>query len=219
MALYKGKEVPKDAVILDELEATQYIWNVVSDWENQSDVWALQYAPFVLGGINAVCGIMINRYYRQKLKLGTYGYIASVVPITAMPALLTSLFHRHLVTTDMLLMKKESCPICYELRSGAIQVGMGFAYPMVLGPLAALMYANRYNTARIPELTENPRIMFNFLRKITRPYTGTLTFMVLGQVAASSILTYFEMKNNFKLRGKIMEIEAKLIANEGNNDS
>lgn len=39
----------------------------------------------------------------------------------------------------MLLMKDEACPICYEVRSLAIQCGLGIAYPMVLGPLSALM--------------------------------------------------------------------------------
>ncbi|CAB3223985.1 unnamed protein product [Arctia plantaginis] len=212
MALYRGKEIPEDAVVLDELEATKYIWNVVSDWEHTADVWALRYASYILGGVSAVSGIMINRFYRGKLKLGTYGYFASVLPISAMPALLTAMFHRHLVSTDMLLMKRETCPICYELRSGAIQAGLGIGYPMVLGPLSALMLANRYNTARIPELVHGPRVMFKFLRKITKPFIGTLTFLAVSQLFISSALTYFEMRNIYLLRMKIMEIEAKHTA-------
>lgn len=37
MALMKSKEVPKDAVAIDELEATEYVWNIVSDWDSLSD--------------------------------------------------------------------------------------------------------------------------------------------------------------------------------------
>lgn len=37
MALQKSKTVPKDAVELDELQATEYVWNLVSDWESLSD--------------------------------------------------------------------------------------------------------------------------------------------------------------------------------------
>lgn len=215
MALMKGKDIPKDAVVLDEQAATEYIWNLVNDWQPSSDVWALRYTPIILGGVNAVSGIVINRFYRQKLKLGTYGYFASVIPITAMPAFLTALFHRYLITTDMLLMKRETCPVCYEVRSAAIQVGIGFVYPMIIGPWSGLMLANRYNTARIPDLREGPKVTFQFLRKMTKPLTGTLTFLLLGQLAASSVLTYFEMKSQLTIKKKMMAIEAKLMAKEG----
>lgn len=37
MALMKAKEVPKDAVELDEFEATKYVWDIVTEWESSSD--------------------------------------------------------------------------------------------------------------------------------------------------------------------------------------
>lgn len=37
MALMKSKDIPEDAVTLDEMEATEYVWNIVSDWESISD--------------------------------------------------------------------------------------------------------------------------------------------------------------------------------------
>ncbi|KAH9632800.1 hypothetical protein HF086_012625 [Spodoptera exigua] len=210
MALMKSKDIPEGAVALDELEATEYVWNIVSDWESFSDTWALKYGPMVLGGINAACGILINRYYRNKLKLGPYGYFASVIPVTAMPATLTALFHRQFISTDLLLMKSQACPLCNEVRSAAIQCGLGTAYPMILAPLSALMFANRYSTFRVPDLKEGPKVMFNFLRKITRPYNHQLTYMLIIQAIASSIFTYYEMTNNLTIRSKMMEIEAKL---------
>ncbi|KAJ8731009.1 hypothetical protein PYW08_002422 [Mythimna loreyi] len=210
MALMKSKDVPEDAVVIDEIEATEYVWNIVSDWDSLSDTWALKYGPVVLGGINAFCGIMINRHFRNKLKLGPYGYFASVIPISLMPGVLTALFHRHLISTDLLLMKNQACPLCYEVRSAAIQTTLGIAYPMVLGPTSALMFAHRYDTYRVPDLREGPKVIFNFVRKLTRPFNNTLTIMVVGQVLASSIFTYYEMTNNLTLRGKLMEIEANL---------
>lgn len=44
-----------------------------------------------------------------------------------------------LITTDMLLMKNNACPVCYEIKSSIIQIGMGIGYPMVLGPTSALL--------------------------------------------------------------------------------
>ncbi|XP_047019026.1 uncharacterized protein LOC124629591 [Helicoverpa zea] len=210
MALMKAKDIPEGGVALDELEATEYVWNLVFDWESSSDTWALKYAPMILGGVNALCGVLINRHYRNRLKLGSYGYFASVVPITVMPAVLTALFHRQLISTDLLLMKNQGCPLCYEVRSAAVQCSLGTLYPMLLAPTSALMFANRYSTYRVPNLNEGAKVMFQFLRKVTRPYNSTLTLMVVAQVLASSIFTYYEMVNNLTLRAKIMEIEANM---------
>ncbi|XP_026752500.2 uncharacterized protein LOC113512782 [Galleria mellonella] len=207
MALMKSKEIPEDAVVLDEVEATTYIWDLVDKWNSISDVWALRYGPSVLGGVNAFAGILINRHYRNKLKLGTYGFYSSVIPITLMPGLMTTLFHRHLITSDMLLMKRDMCPICYEVRSAAIQLSFGIAYPMVLGPTAALMFANRYSTFRIPDLTDGPKVVFQFLRNITKRFHNTLVTLTVFQLVASSFITYLEIRNNFTFRRKLTEIE------------
>ncbi|XP_049868091.1 uncharacterized protein LOC126368229 [Pectinophora gossypiella] len=216
MALMRSsKEVPEDAVILDELEATSYMWDLVTDWANPKDTWALRYAPGVLGGISAVSGLLINNHYRTKLKLGTYGYMSSVIPISVMPALMTALFHRHVISTGMLLMKNEACPICYEVKSAAIQLALGVGYPLVLGPASALMFASRYGTYRVPNLAEGPKVMFQFLRKMTKPLSGTLAFLTVTHFVASSVLTYFEMRNNFAVRRKMIEIENRIIAEQG----
>lgn len=38
MALMKAKTIPKDAVTLDELEATNYAWDIVNNWNNKLDM-------------------------------------------------------------------------------------------------------------------------------------------------------------------------------------
>ncbi|XP_014364855.2 uncharacterized protein LOC106715959 [Papilio machaon] len=215
MALIKSKDIPEDAVVLTEIEATTYIWDIVSNWKTFSDTWALRYSPAILGAINGVCGLLINNHFRHKLKLGTYGYFASVIPITVMPGVLTALFHRHIISTDMLLMKLDACPICYEVRSGVTQVALGTAYPLLLAPTCALMLASRYGTYRVPDLIEGPKAIFNFLRIKTRPFNATLTYMIAIQMIASSILTYYEMRNTFTLKRKLMEIEKKVMEENG----
>ncbi|XP_063621945.1 uncharacterized protein LOC134794158 [Cydia splendana] len=208
-------EIPKDAVELTPVEATNYVWELISNWESFSDTWALRYGPVVLGGMSALSGVIINDHYRKKLKLGNFGFFSSVIPISLMPGLMTALFHRHLVSTEMLLMKQEACPICYELKSAAIQWGFGVAYPMVLGPTSALMFASRYSTYRVPNLIEGPKVMFEFLAKLTKPFYSTLVYMGAFQLVMSSVLTYFEMRNHITVRLKILEIEEKVMAERG----
>lgn len=54
--------------------------------------------------------------------------------------------------------------------------------------------------------------MFKFLRKLTKPLSGTITTLSLIQVAASSIITYYELKNNIAFRNKLVNLERKLLA-------
>ncbi|CAH2236706.1 uncharacterized protein LOC120627751 [Pararge aegeria] len=210
MALRKSSEIPKDAVVLNEIEATGYIWEIVNQWESPSDIWALRYGAVALGAVSSLTGLLINKHYRWRLKLGTYGYLASAVPIVVMPGILTLLFHKQAITTNMLLMKHETCPICHEVKSAALQLAFGIAYPMVLAPTSALMFANRYSTYRVPHLGAGPKEMFKFLRGHTKSFTGTLAYIAILQLAASAVVTYFEMRHNIKLRNKLAEMERKL---------
>lgn len=60
---------------------------------------------------------------------------------------------------------------------------------------------------------DGPKVMFKFLWKHTKPYSGTLGFITLAHVTASAFITYFEMRNNLVLRRKIMEIEDTIDSN------
>ncbi|KAG7306307.1 hypothetical protein JYU34_008912 [Plutella xylostella] len=212
MALVKSTNVPKDAVVVDEFEAASYAWDLISEWEPASDTWALRYSIGVLGGLSSVSGMIINNHFRKKLKLGTYGHMSSLIPVSLLPGIFTALFHRHSVSTHMLLMKAETCPLCYELRSGAIQLALGIAYPIVLAPTSALMYANRYNTYRLPNLTSKPLELLKFVYKLSKPLSATLVFCSTAHVVASAVLTHYEMKNHLTVRRKMLDIEAKFDA-------
>lgn len=74
-----------------------------------------------------------------------------------------------------------------------------------------MQFANRYSTFRVPQLNEGPKKMLKFLQKITKPFNGPLTVIMVAQFVASSAVTYFEMKNNFILRKKMLAIEQKLL--------
>ncbi|CAH0714137.1 unnamed protein product, partial [Brenthis ino] len=213
MALMKSSNIPKDAVILDETEAIGYIWDVISKWDPWTDTWALRHGPVVLGAMSSISSLLINKHYRFKFKLGNFGYVASSFPLAVMPGILTLLFHKYLVSTDIVLLK-SNCPICYEIKSAGIQMLFGIGYPMVLAPTSALMFANRYATFRVPHLKEGPKVMFQFMRKHTRSFTGTLGFIVLAQLTASAAITYFEIRNNIVIRHKMMELE-KSLENKG----
>lgn len=70
--------------------------------------------------------------------------------------------------------------------------------------------ANRYNTARIPSIVTHPKELFNFWRKITRSLHGTVFYLTVVQLMASSIMTYFELKSSLVISKAISEIERRI---------
>lgn len=87
----------------------------------------------------------------------------------------------------MLLMKADVCPVCYELKSSVIQLGLGLGYPMVLGPVAALLvtylfyFYSRYNYF----------LKLNKYRFLTWLLSVTLFLLV------PNILFYFQFANRY----------------------
>lgn len=73
-------------------------------------------------------------------------------------------------------------------------------------------FAHRYGTYRTPDLLEGPKVIFNFLRKMTKPFTGTIAYLSVFQIIASSVITYFETRNYISMRKKMVEIEMKAVA-------
>lgn len=88
--------------------------------------------------MGAVGGMLINNFYRSRLRLGKFGYIGSYVPIAVLPAVMTTFVHRGYVQARILL-EKDSCPMCLQLRAAAVQGFLGTVYPAILAPLAAYM--------------------------------------------------------------------------------
>lgn len=88
--------------------------------------------------MGAATGMLVNNHYRSRLRLGKYGYIGSYVPIAVLPAIMGTFFHRGIVQTRILL-EKDKCPLCLQLRAAAVQAFFGTVYPTVLAPLAAYM--------------------------------------------------------------------------------
>lgn len=98
----------------------------------------MRYGPGILGALGAVTGVFVNNHYRTRLRLGKFGYVSSYVPIVVLPAIMASLFHRAFIQSQILL-PKEECALCLQLRAAAIQGFFGTVYPGLLAPLASYM--------------------------------------------------------------------------------
>ncbi|XP_033611178.1 uncharacterized protein LOC111873951 isoform X3 [Cryptotermes secundus] len=96
MALHKGRigEIPQGTIQLTEEEAKEYQYRVIFGWTPQREVWPLHYGYGILGACSALSGMYINNYFRSRLRLHTYGRVSSYLPVIALPALMSALFHQ-----------------------------------------------------------------------------------------------------------------------------
>ncbi|ALC39874.1 CG13392 [Drosophila busckii] len=212
MALSRARpeELPKDAVVITEEQALKYQWKIITAWDKTSDVWSLKYAPGVLCSMAAFTGAYVNNHYRTKLRLGSHGRLSSYLPIVAVPAIFTLLSHKFFIQRPLLLKPMTQCPVCTQVRSAAFQTGLGAAYPTILAPFAAFMFATRCYTYRVPSLIDSPKEVFLLWRKLTRPIMPALGTIIAIQAVIAMYLTGEEERQSFQIMLRMREIEHKL---------
>lgn len=159
----------------------------------------------MLGGLSAVTGAYINNYYRQKLKLANFGRLSTYLPIVVIPSIVSMIAHKGTVTKDIIL-ENNACSTCLEIRSLFIQSSFGVIYPAIMAPLAAFMFATRYFTYRLPEITKNPKETFQLWRKLTKPLVPTITALICFHGITAILVTHKELEHLHTMRLKLNEI-------------
>ncbi|XP_022919821.2 uncharacterized protein [Onthophagus taurus] len=210
MALFRAKrsEMPADAVLLSEEDALKYQVNIMHKWKNKSETFCYRKGVLLLTTFGGLAGIYINNYYRNKFRLRRIGAATTYIPIVALPATLSFLFHAQFVLPDVTLQK--SCAICTELRASAFQAFSGSLLPTILAPLSALSLAVQYNTYDVPYITKEPLKVLKIIQKLTRPAANTLFGIFVGQALLASIVTFYESKDVFKVSEKLAKLEFEL---------
>lgn len=155
----------------------------------------------MLGAVTAATGAYINNYYRNKLKLGNWGKLSTYLPIVVIPTIVSMIAHKGAVTRDVIL-KPNICSTCLEIRSLFIQSGFGVVYPTIMAPLAAFMFATRYFTYRLPEITENPVEVLKLWKKLTKPLVPTITALICFHGICAILITHKELQQFHKMQSK-----------------
>lgn len=211
MALRRTSESPPaGVVVLNEQEALARQWRLVMNWSPKSDVWPFRYGMGCLAAASALSGIYINAYYRNKLHLQNFGRVSTYLPIVALPTIVSLFFHQQFITNDILL-EKTLCPVCVQVRSGALQVFFGTLYPTLLAPLSSFMYATRHYTYHMPPMNA-PTEHIKLWLKLTRPVGYTLLLTGFAQIVVAMGITHFEANSYFRIQAKLLEMEEKCSA-------
>jgi len=55
--------------------------------------WPFRYGFGILGACSALSGLYINSYFRNRLRLHSYGRVSSYLPLVVLPSIMSALFH------------------------------------------------------------------------------------------------------------------------------
>ncbi|XP_064214039.1 uncharacterized protein LOC657376 [Tribolium castaneum] len=203
-------DIPPDAVILTEEEAFKYQSKLLNSWKDTSDILGYKYGPYLLSAAGFFSGFFLNSYYRQKFKLLSYGRASTYLPMCFLPAAFSFLTHVEFVQSDVILQKRDACPVCLEMRGAAIQGLVGCVFPTILAPMANLSLAHRYATFNVPDLAREPTKVYNLIRLKSQPISGILLAIFLGQAFFGSLVTYLEAKSVINVNLKLAELERQV---------
>lgn len=70
--------------------------------------------------------------------------------------------------------------------------------------------ANKYVTARLPSLINEPGAVFKFMVTKMKPIQNILFAMFVGQALLGSAVTYFEAKSVYTVNEKLAKLEYDL---------
>ncbi|XP_012276547.1 uncharacterized protein LOC105697637 [Orussus abietinus] len=189
MALFKTSgQIPEDAVKLTYDEALKYQWEQITNWKPRKDVWAFRYGIHILSGTTAMTGMYINKYYRQKLKLRTQGYVSSFLPTMIIPAAIGNFLYLEFVSNDLILRTTE-CPVCVEIKACAIQSGIGVIYPICISSIANFMIASLCGSYRLPHITD-VKPLFSTWITLSKSLGKRIPTLFMIQCIVASVITY-----------------------------
>ncbi|KAG5875844.1 hypothetical protein JTB14_012964 [Gonioctena quinquepunctata] len=209
MALEKKhmRDIPSDAVILTEEQALMYQSKILNNWNVTSDIFGYKYGSVLLGSATMLAGMYINGFFRMKFKLLHYGRVASYLPMAGIPGAMSFLFHQQIVLRELVLMKQEKCPVCIQMRSAALQGGIGCILPLVLAPITSLTLVQKYNTYNVPYISREPMKVLQLIQKIVKPQKNILFGIFVMQALLGSLVTYLEAESIYKVNLKLIESE------------
>ncbi|KAG5683760.1 hypothetical protein PVAND_013025 [Polypedilum vanderplanki] len=209
LKIVKGDTKLEGAVKLTEEQAYQYQIGIVRNWEQTMEVFGFRVGPGILSLTSGISAVVLLNHFRTKLRLGVMGRVTSYLPVVAMPSALAALFHVSYIQRNIVL-RKYDCPLCVETRAALLQTGIGLVYPLLLAPMASLMYATRHFTVRLPYLTEQPKEWLRLIVKLTRSTKGKLAYILIANLIAGSAVTALEFKEFDNIQMKFEELEKQI---------
>jgi len=201
----KRSDVPQDCKSISKRDVELAFVNCVSEWDDWTEVKFLRHGGDALGAVGGATGFYFNRYYRQKLKLGNYGFLSTYLPIIVLPAFMTVAYHKTFIVPEVYSWHPTKCLTCLQAKAAGFQAFLGTIQPAILAPLSSFMFATRHFTYRIPYPFSKPKEFIRFYIKLTRPLVSAMAIACGLHFITASAITYLELQEFMELQQIILE--------------
>lgn len=108
------------------------------------------------------------------------------------------------------MLRAYDCPLCLQTRAAIFQAGGAVAYPFLLAPVAAFMFATRHFTFRLPSIISQPKEVGKIWIKLTKSgKTMGLSLLAFNMLVAM-LVTGREMTEHYNINLELAEFEKKV---------
>jgi transmembrane protein 126A len=97
-----------------------------------------------------------------------------------------------------------------QTRAAFFQAGSAVAYPFLLAPAGAFMFATRHFTYRLPSITSQPKEVLKLYLKFTRSAGSTVGILLGINMLVAMFITSREMKEHANINFQLEEFDRKV---------
>ncbi|XP_034186611.1 transmembrane protein 126 [Osmia lignaria lignaria] len=200
----------KDGLNLSQMEAIEVQKKLIDEWEPKNEVMALQYGSFIVGTTSSVSAQMINSIFRRKLKLRSTGQFITSFGLMIASGGMALIGHELLITNDILLYKNQ-CPVCYEMKASLLLNGTGILYPLLLAPSLNLAIAGSVGL-RTPHIYEVKQVV-GFWWNVVKPAINHISLAFCINSVIASLVVYKQHGQMNNIANILKRIEEKQSEN------
>lgn len=197
--------IPEGAVLISKQKAMDMQLDALSNWIPKRDVFFFKFGPALLSATSIISSTLIMQHYRNKLKLLSIGKAITFIPGVVFPALMIPPLYVKGVAQPIVF--QDHCPVCIQMRSVTIQSMISISYPILVNSVGALLLANTYGTARIPEFSffsiKKITDLLSFWTKISKRLVSNLPMHFLLQFVMAIFVTEMTAKEVFKVQAQL----------------
>ncbi|XP_076754418.1 transmembrane protein 126 [Xylocopa sonorina] len=177
---------------------------IINEWKPDREVFNLRYGSLAISVLGGYTGFLCNRMFRKCLNLMRHGFYSTTLFVTLAPAFVTYLSHEYFVVNNM-LMYKDHCLLCSELKAIASTTINGFIYPLIIAPTIGLPLAGNLGL-RVPYIYEVNEIG-RFCKVVVTLHRSVLLKCLIANSIMAGFVTYKQLKEVKLLEEVLMKVQ------------
>ncbi|XP_076234160.1 transmembrane protein 126 [Calliopsis andreniformis] len=177
----------KNYVYISERDAVEQQKELIRSWEPASEVWAIKHGSTFIALTAGLSSMLINGLFQSKLKLHDARSTFTMIGAMTIPGLFAGYLNETFITEELMLYKNK-CPLCYELRATILTNLAGVVFPLVTLPLLNLGIAVSLGL-RVPYIYEVKEIA-QFWWSVVKPASKQLSLIVATNTVLANMISY-----------------------------